>query len=49
MPAPVKYSAAARPAIDGVKVKPVRAAADERGWLAEILRADEQDLFASYA
>jgi dTDP-4-dehydrorhamnose 3,5-epimerase len=46
--APVKYSTAGRPAIDGVKVKPLRTVADERGWLMEILRADEADLFTKF-
>jgi dTDP-4-dehydrorhamnose 3,5-epimerase len=48
MTAPVKYPAAGRPTIDGVKVKPLRAVADERGWLMEILRADESDLFTKF-
>jgi dTDP-4-dehydrorhamnose 3,5-epimerase-like enzyme len=43
--APVKYSANGRQTIDGVKVKPLKVLADERGWLMAILRADETDLF----
>jgi dTDP-4-dehydrorhamnose 3,5-epimerase len=45
---PVKYAAAGRPTIDGVKLKTLRAVADERGWLMEILRADESDLFTKF-
>lgn len=48
MTTPEKYSAAVRPTIDGVKVKPLRAIADERGWLMEILRADEPELFTKF-
>ena len=48
MSAPVKSSAAARPLIDGVKTKPLRVIPDERGWLMEILRADEADLFTKF-
>jgi dTDP-4-dehydrorhamnose 3,5-epimerase-like enzyme len=44
----VTYSTAGRQPIDGVKVKPLRAIADERGWLMEILRADEADLFTKF-
>lgn len=39
---------AAPPRIAGVKVKPLRLIADERGWLMEILRADEADLFRAF-
>jgi dTDP-4-dehydrorhamnose 3,5-epimerase len=34
--------------IDGVKVKALRLVPDERGWLMEILRRDEQGLFAQF-
>ncbi|MBA3268981.1 MAG: dTDP-4-dehydrorhamnose 3,5-epimerase family protein [Acidobacteria bacterium] len=34
--------------MDGVKVKPLSAIADDRGWLMEILRADETDLFTKF-
>jgi dTDP-4-dehydrorhamnose 3,5-epimerase len=38
-----------RPArIHGVQVKPLRVVADERGWLMEILRADERELFTRF-
>ena len=29
-------------------MKPLRLVADERGWLMEILRADETDLFTKF-
>lgn len=48
MTAPVKYSVANRLTIEGVKVKPLRVIADERGWLMEILRADEPELFSRF-
>lgn len=48
MTAPVKYTTATRPPIDGVKIKPLRLVADERGWLMEILRADETGLFTRF-
>ena len=48
MATPVTYSTAGRQPIDGVKVKPLRTIADERGWLMEILRADEADLFTKF-
>jgi len=46
--APVKNSVNGRQTIDGVKVKPLKILADERGWLMEILRADEPDLFTKF-
>ena len=36
------------PAIEGVKTKPLRLIPDERGWLMEILRADEPELFTKF-
>ncbi len=48
MPTPVKYSTVRQQTIDGVKVKPLRVVADERGWLMEILRADEAGLFTKF-
>lgn len=36
------------PLIDGVKIKNLRTIPDERGWLMEILRADDQDLFTKF-
>jgi dTDP-4-dehydrorhamnose 3,5-epimerase-like enzyme len=38
--------AAAAGRIVGVKTKPLRLVPDERGWLMEILRADDSELFA---
>ena len=34
--------------IHGVKVKSLRVVPDDRGWLMEILRADDQDLFSRF-
>lgn len=50
MPIPTQYSptVAKQPRIDGVKVKPLRLIPDDRGWLMEILRADESDLFTKF-
>jgi dTDP-4-dehydrorhamnose 3,5-epimerase len=45
---PVKFVTAARARIDGVKVKPLRVIPDERGWLMELLRADERELFTKF-
>ncbi len=45
---PVKFAAATRERIDGVKVKPLRVVPDERGWLMEILRGDDAELFARF-
>ncbi len=40
--------AAASRRIAGVKTKPLRLIPDERGWLMEILRADDRELFARF-
>jgi dTDP-4-dehydrorhamnose 3,5-epimerase len=48
MTAPVKYAAAGRQTIDGVKLKQLRVVADERGWLTEILRADDAEMFTKF-
>jgi dTDP-4-dehydrorhamnose 3,5-epimerase len=45
---PLKYAAPAHTRIDGVKVKTLRIVPDERGWLMEILRADEPELFSKF-
>lgn len=45
---PVQYAPSGRATIEGVKVKPLRLVPDERGWLMEILRADEHDLFTRF-
>lgn len=34
--------------IHGVQVKPLRVMPDERGWLMEILRADDRELFSRF-
>jgi dTDP-4-dehydrorhamnose 3,5-epimerase len=43
-----RYAAPSRQLIDGVKTKTLRLVPDERGWLIEILRADETDLFTRF-
>ena len=47
---PTQYTAtmAKPPRIDGVKTKPLRVIPDERGWLMEILRADDAELFTKF-
>jgi dTDP-4-dehydrorhamnose 3,5-epimerase len=47
---PTAYAAtvAKHPRIDGVKTKTLRLIPDERGWLMEILRADESELFTKF-
>ena len=40
--------ASVRTRIDGVKLKPLRVLPDERGWLMEVLRADEPELFTKF-
>ena len=48
---PTHYAAATAgrpPSIDGVRTKTLRLIPDERGWLMEILRADEADLFSKF-
>jgi dTDP-4-dehydrorhamnose 3,5-epimerase len=46
--APVKLATGQQQTIEGVKVKPLHRIADERGWLMEILRADEPGLFVKF-
>jgi dTDP-4-dehydrorhamnose 3,5-epimerase len=48
MTTPVKYEVPSRTRIDGVKTKPMRLIPDERGWLMEILRVDETELFTRF-
>ena len=48
MTGPLKFTAAGRATIEGVRVKPLRLVPDERGWLMEILRRDEEDLFTRF-
>ncbi|MGQ0735734.1 MAG: dTDP-4-dehydrorhamnose 3,5-epimerase family protein [Acidobacteriota bacterium] len=47
-PSPYGASAARHPRIDGVKVKTLKMIPDERGWLMEVLREDESDLFVRF-
>jgi dTDP-4-dehydrorhamnose 3,5-epimerase len=50
MSKPTAYTAMTTksPLIEGVKTKSLRVIPDERGWLMEILRADEPDLFSKF-
>ncbi|MDP1570124.1 MAG: dTDP-4-dehydrorhamnose 3,5-epimerase family protein [Vicinamibacterales bacterium] len=50
MSEPVHYAQTTikHPRIEGVKIKPLRQIPDERGWLMEILRVDEADLFTKF-
>ena len=49
MSTPVRYAATTtHPRIEGVKLKPLRLIPDERGWLMEMLRRDEADLFTGF-
>jgi dTDP-4-dehydrorhamnose 3,5-epimerase len=46
---PKAYATAGRaPRIEGVKTRPLRLIPDERGWLMEILRADDGELFTKF-
>jgi len=47
---PSAYSATVvkQPRIEGVKTKALRLIPDERGWLLEILRADDPDIFIKF-
>jgi dTDP-4-dehydrorhamnose 3,5-epimerase len=47
-PTPAAFTPAVRDPIAGVKVKNLRAIPDERGWLMEILRADETELYTKF-
>jgi len=48
MSSPVKFATASRVPIHDVKTKTLRVIPDERGWLMEILRADESELFTKF-
>ncbi len=50
MTTPTNYSATTtkHPRIEGVRTKPLRLIPDERGWLMEILRVDETELFSKF-
>jgi dTDP-4-dehydrorhamnose 3,5-epimerase len=43
-----QFAAPARTRIEGVKTKTLRVIPDERGWLMEVLRADETELFSKF-
>jgi dTDP-4-dehydrorhamnose 3,5-epimerase len=45
---PVKFARGARTRIEGVKLKTLRVVPDERGWLMEILRGDDRELFSRF-
>lgn len=46
---PTPYGVAAKhPVIHGVKTKRLRLVPDERGWLMEVLRSDDADLFTKF-
>ena len=47
---PATYAPAAtkHPRIAGVKTKALRLIPDERGWLLEVLRSDEQELYSKF-
>ena len=45
---PAKFAARAKVAIHDVRTKPLRVVSDERGWLMEILRADDRELFTTF-
>lgn len=46
---PKPYATLAKaPVIDGVKTKKLRLVPDERGWLMEVLRSDDPDLFTRF-
>jgi dTDP-4-dehydrorhamnose 3,5-epimerase len=47
MTAPSKFAAASKEPIQGVKTRALRLIPDERGWLMEILRADDE-LFTKF-
>jgi dTDP-4-dehydrorhamnose 3,5-epimerase len=46
--APQQYAAPSRTRIEGVKTKALRVIPDERGWLMEVLRADDTELFTKF-
>jgi dTDP-4-dehydrorhamnose 3,5-epimerase len=48
MSSPVKFETASRVPIHDVKTKKLRLIPDERGWLMEILRNDDGELFTKF-
>lgn len=47
-PTPYTAGPARSPLIDGVKTKALRLIPDERGWLMEMLRADDPEMFIGF-
>lgn len=47
-PVPFGAGEARHPVIDGVRTRALRRIPDERGWLMEVLRADDGELFAGF-
>ena len=47
-PAAYSTTVVKQPRIEGVKTKPLRLIPDERGFLLEILRADESEIFTTF-
>lgn len=47
-PATYTSTVAKQPRIEGVKTKSLRLIPDERGWLLEIMRADDRDVFTKF-
>jgi dTDP-4-dehydrorhamnose 3,5-epimerase len=45
---PTRFSASSNAPIHGVKTKTLRVMPDERGWLMEILRADDAEMFSKF-
>jgi dTDP-4-dehydrorhamnose 3,5-epimerase len=43
-----RHAVPSRQLIEGVRTKPLRLVPDDRGWLLEILRADETELFSRF-
>ena len=48
MSSPAKFATPSRVPIHDVKTKKLRVMPDERGWLMEILRVDESELFTKF-
>jgi dTDP-4-dehydrorhamnose 3,5-epimerase len=48
MSSPAKFAPRSRIPIHDVRTKPLRVVPDERGWLIEILRADDAGLFTTF-
>src|SRR5918912_1332289 len=46
--APAKFAVTTKTPIDGVVTKALRVMPDERGWLMEILRGDDRELFEKF-